>query len=326
MKRKIMTMMIFLLLISVLSACGGGQDSSGNDGAKDNVAVEKEESQEVNQNENDEDAAPTDCFYFREERGGITITGFKNLTENPLTEVVIPSVIEGKEVLKIENFGGSNSFDPNAKYVEKVVVPDTVTSIDDEAFYGYKSLKTVVLSANLSWLGMEVFKDCENLENINIGECTSLEIINGDVFYNTGIVEYILPESITEYPEIGGCKKLKNIHFHDKVVLFEGISYCDSIEKIVFPDTIKTVYRIYDCPALTEVVLSNGMEKAPSIRDCPALTSLILPDSIKEVTPYDFAGCENFSVTYKGVVYEDVGTDDGYAKLHLAVMGEEYSK
>ena len=325
MKKLIMTM-IFVLLISVLSACGGGQDSASNAGTKDNVSVEKEETQEVNQNKNDENAAPVECFRFREERGGITITGFKNLTDNPLTEVVIPSVIEGKEVLKIETFGGSNSFDPNAKYVEKVVVPDTVTNIDSEAFYGYKSLKTVVLSKNLSWLGSEVFKDCENLENINIEECTQLDIINRDVFYNTGIVEYIMPESITEYPGIRGCKKLKSIHFHDKVVLIEEISYCDSIEKIEFPDTIKTVHKIEGCPALTEVVLSNGMEKAPQIRDCPALTSLILPDGIKEVTPYDFAGCENLSVTYKGAVYENVGTEDGYAKLHLAVMGEEYSK
>ena len=327
--KKISMVIMFVLLMTIVSACGGEKDSNGKNVAKENVNAEdtkKEEKQEANQNENNENAAPAECFYFREERGGITITGFKNLEENPLTEVVIPSVIEGKEVLKIETFGGSNSYDPNAKYVEKVVIPDTVTNIDSEAFYGYVSLKTVVLSKNLSYLGREVFKNCENLENINIAECTKLDIVNDDVFYNTGIVEYTMPESITEYPKIGGCKKLKNIRFHDKVVLLGGISYCDSIEKIVFPDTIKTVYNISDCPALTEVVLGSGLEKAPQIRECPALTSLILPDGIKEVTPYDFAGCENLSVTYKGIVYENVGSEDGYEKLHLAVMGEEYSK
>ncbi len=324
MKKRIMAM-LFVLLMTVVTACGGGKDS--NDAGKENVEdTKKEENQEVNQDEYNENAAPADCFYFREERGGITITGFKNLTENPLTEVVIPSVIEGKEVLKIETFGGSNSYDPNAKFVEKVVIPDTVINIDSEAFYGYKSLKTVVLSKNLSWLGREVFKDCENLENINIEECTKLDTINDEVFYNTGIVEYVMPESITEYPGIGGCKKLKSIRFHDKAVLFGGIAYCDSIEKIEFPDTIKKVISIKDCPSLTEVILSNGMEEAPNIRECPALTSLILPDSIKKVTPIDFAGCDNLSVTYKGVVYENVGTDEGYAKLHLAVMGEEYKK
>ena len=324
MKKRIMAM-LFVLLMTVVTACGGGKDS--NDAGKENVEdTKKEENQEVNQDEYNENAAPADCFYFREERGGITITGFKNLTENPLTEVVIPSVIEGKEVLKIETFGGSNSYDPNAKFVEKVVVPDTVINIDSEAFYGYKSLKTVVLSKNLSWLGREVFKDCENLENINIEECTKLETVNEDIFYNAGLVEYTMPETIIDYPEIRGCKNLKTIYFHDKAVTFEGIRYCEGIEELIIPDHITNVTAIHDCPNLKKLVLSSTMVKPPQIRECPALTSLTLPDSIKEVTVYDFAGCDNLAVTYKGVVYENVGTDEGYAQLHLAVMGEEYTK
>ena len=322
MKKWIALLLIFGIIS--LTACGG-ETKNKNDNLK-SEDTKQEEHQEMDQDEYNENAAPVDCFYFREERGGITITGFKNLDENPLAEVVVPSVIEGKEVLKIETFGGSNSYDPNAKYVEKVVIPDTVTNIDSEAFYGYKSLKTVVLSKNLTWLGREVFKDCENLEDINIDECDKLEIINDDVFYNTGLVEYTMPESITEYPSIIGCKKLKSIHFHDKAVSVGSIGHCDSIEKIVFPDHIIKVNNISDCPALTEVVLSNGMEEPPLIRDCPALTSLILPDSIKVIDSVFFAGCENLSVTYKGVVYENVGNEEGYAKLHFAVMGEEYSK
>lgn len=133
MKKIIMTMLL-VFLMTVAAACGGGKDS--NDASKENVEdTKKEENQEVNQDKYNENAAPADCFYFREERGGITITGFKNVEEAPLTEVVIPSAIEGKEVLKIETFGGSNSYDPNAQYVEKVVIPDTVTNIGSEAFY-----------------------------------------------------------------------------------------------------------------------------------------------------------------------------------------------
>lgn len=319
MKKWIALLLIFGIIS--LTACGG--ETKNKDDNLKSEDTKQEEHQEMNQDEYNENATPVEYFTY-EERGGIRIKGFENSAEEPLTEVIIPSVIDGKEVTYIEDF--VKDFDMNSKYVEKVVIPDTVTAINDEAFFNMEGLTTVVLSKNLTWLGREVFKGCEKLENINIEECTKLETVNDEVFYHTGLVEYTMPETIVQYPAIYGCARLKTIKFHDKAVSIENIVHCDSLEKIVFPDHIINAGTISECPALTEVVLSNGMEKAPMIRECPALTSLILPDTIKEVTPYDFAGCENLSVTYKGVVYENVGNEDGYAKLHLAVMGEEYIK
>ena len=78
-----------------------------------------------------------------------------------VTEAVIPETIEGYPVTDIIDAFRNSS-------VEKVVLPKTVTKIQEYAFEGCKNLKTVEMSDGVTNIGYSAFMNCEKLEEINI--------------------------------------------------------------------------------------------------------------------------------------------------------------
>lgn len=73
-------------------------------------------------------------------------------------------------------------------------MPDTVTSIKDDAFSGCTDLKKLELSPNIKTIGMGAFSNCDSLEKIVLPvalESVSVKEMNsfdGDVYY-AGTVE-----------------------------------------------------------------------------------------------------------------------------------------
>ena len=89
----------------------------------------------------------------------VEITGY---TGN-LTELIIPSKIEGKSVTSISDY---------AFYwcdsLIRVIIPDSVTHIGDWAFSGCTSLTSMVLPNNLTHIGDYAFDTCSNIGSLVI--------------------------------------------------------------------------------------------------------------------------------------------------------------
>ncbi len=93
------------------------------------------------------------------------------------TDVTIPEKIKNVPVVHIykEAFDaacGSDDFfyeNNDNTNIERVVIPDTVETIGEDAFYGCKKLKEVKLSANLKRIGDNAFYNCASLENLEFG-------------------------------------------------------------------------------------------------------------------------------------------------------------
>ncbi len=83
----------------------------------------------------------------------------------------------------------------NGKNLEEVVIPDSVTEIQDYAFAGNKTLKSVKLSSKLRVLGINSFFNCRALEQIELP--ASLKEIGTYAFCGTGLKSVVIPESQT---------------------------------------------------------------------------------------------------------------------------------
>lgn len=97
--------------------------------------------------------------------------------------------------VEIEGFGGqSGGFGEvcvNGEVLENIVIPDTVSKINHYVFAGC-SLKSVVISDSVTFIGIGAFEGCTELESITIpnsvkticpgafSECSNLESINYD--------------------------------------------------------------------------------------------------------------------------------------------------
>ena len=78
-------------------------------------------------------------------------------------ELVIPEKIEGLPLTEV----GPYCFAKN-KYLERVVLPDTVRKIERMAFYNCTGLKELELGADLAELGGDAFMNCHNLHQLKV--------------------------------------------------------------------------------------------------------------------------------------------------------------
>lgn len=152
-------------------------------------------------------------FLYEAEKEADTI-GIIGVKDKSIKNVVIPSKIDGKTVVRIHKEAFQKSD------IESIVMPDTVKVIDNNAFESCKKLSKVTLPNNISQINDFTFFECESLEEIQLpnsveilgadafGECTSLKKINVPAslnevddfaFYDC---EYIPKDVIEEIHEI----------------------------------------------------------------------------------------------------------------------------
>ena len=171
------------------------------------------------------DTCSTDAKYFAYEdvEGGISITEYS--IEGGL-DVVIPSNINGKQVVSIGNdafttrgveptgistnkieyniqplYNKKDNYEvvPLAIYtpvglgITSVIIPDTVISIGNYAFYGNK-LTSVIIPNSVTSIGNSAF---ENNQLTNIIIPTSVTSIGNDAFGGNQLTSVTIPTSVT---------------------------------------------------------------------------------------------------------------------------------
>lgn len=85
------------------------------------------------------------------------------------------------------------------------IIPDSVTTIGDEAFWECKSLISIDIPKSVTTIGRDAFKDSTSLTNINIPD--SVTTIGNGAFY--------------------GCDSLTNIVISDSVTIIGKRAFCD---------------------------------------------------------------------------------------------------
>ena len=68
-------------------------------------------------------------------------------------DVVVPDTLVGRKVSAI----GANAFSNAVVDVTSVTLPETVTTLDDKAFYGCKELTSITIPASVTSIGKSVF-------------------------------------------------------------------------------------------------------------------------------------------------------------------------
>ncbi len=78
-------------------------------------------------------------------------------------ELVLPEEIEGLPLTEV----GPYCFEKN-KYLERVVLPDSINKIDRMAFYNCTGLRELEMGAGLAELGGDAFMNCHNLHLLKV--------------------------------------------------------------------------------------------------------------------------------------------------------------
>lgn len=148
-------------------------------------------------------AAATNTFYFDPTTGTIT-----KYVESD-TVVVIPSKINGVTVETI----GHAAFEKSA--VTSVTIPDSVTSISDDAFVNCPQLTNISIPNSVTYIGFFAFGSCTSLKSITLP--SSLSSISRALF--------------------SGCSQLTTIHIPVSVTSIGNNAFadCPSLMTVTYP-------------------------------------------------------------------------------------------
>jgi len=187
------------------------------------------------------------------------------------------------------------------KKIEKVIVKKGVKTIPDEAFKGFKKLKTVQLPNTVTAIGDSAFSSCAALTSVNLPD--SITSISSGAFAScTSLKKITLPKYLTfiNREMFSGCKKLKTV---------------------ILPQKLETIsYGAFDgCRSLTELRLPAGLTTLnASFKDCENLRSVTIPNSLKS----DYSNLFNLEYT---AVHDLYSADFVFADETLVTLEKNYA-
>ncbi len=145
----------------------------------------------------------------------------------------------------------------------RVIVPEGVTRIAEEAFAGKESIDKVVLPDSLREIGAEAFRDCLLLQTIIMPD--SVERIGQGAFENcVKLLRFSVPSRIywLEARAFRHCRALQEVSLQEGLIVIEESAFygCISLKKIQFPHSLTTIGEMafYGCSGLKEARLQAG--------------------------------------------------------------------
>ncbi len=208
--------------------------------------------------------------------------------------VTIPESIDGKPVTRIKSY----AFHGN-EYVEKIIVPDSVTEIQGDAFKNCAKLKTVKLPKNLKGLYHCTFKNCPSLTDVTIPE--GVTFIGTTAFQDcTALQKIEIPASVKKLKDgaFQGCTRLSEVTLHNGLLYlsFDAFNGCTDLQQITLPNSLKMIKsRAFKNSGLQTITLPNSVTTMGEevFMGCTGLTEASLSNKLSYTNYYTFSGCTN---------------------------------
>ena len=180
------------------------------------------------------------------------------------------------------------------------VIPDdgSVTSIDDQAFYGCTGLTGITIPDSVTSVGEQTFSGCTSLTSVTIPD--TVTSIGYYAFYGcTGLTSITIPDSVTSIGDgaFSGCTGLTSVYITD-LAAWCGISFSYDANPLQY------AHNLYlDDELVTELVIPEGVTNisAFAFYGCTSLTSVTIPDSVTSIGSWAFSGCDLKRAAFKTV-------------------------
>lgn len=294
MKKLVMPLVIlcFALLLCLI-ACDFGGNNSNNANKVDFLPYEIDN---------------TGCikrFYANESNSiNIVIPSTYNIDKNG-------KIVSGKayEVKTIGNYCFANN-----NLIESVYIPESITVIEDCAFYNCAKLNTVNITQNITDIGQNAFELCPQLKSITKDGKTGVIIDT-----NKNLTSFIIPSSISKIENncFANWSTLLNISIENEICYIgdNAFSNCNNLSRVNIASSLNYLGEnaFSNCEKLTTLTTTNnnsynGIYFAPN----QSLSKFSVPLSITSIQDEFFYGWKQLkelniheAITSLGTIFKD---------------------
>ena len=244
---------------------------------------------------------------------------------------------KGPAVIKISNLSAWCSIDLdqhsigygyqlflNGVEINDLVVPNDVSVINEYAFYGCKSIKTVTIPGNVSSIGRAAFMWCDNLTSVNMED--GVKTIGREAFRSCGALSSVtFPPNLVsiEKDAFNGCSSLASAAIPEGVTKINASTFkgCSSLKSLSIPNSVTDIESgaFYDCSSLASVTIPNSVTYIGpnTFQGCSNLETIELSNDLTRITDYMFYDCGklNSIVIPEGVTSIENGSFQNCANL-----------
>ncbi len=224
----------------------------------------------------------------------------------------------------------SHNFYINDQEIKDLVIPNSVDTINNYAFYECSSLTSVNIPESVTSIGEYAFSSCSGLTSVTIGE--SVTSIGEYAFsYCPYLTSVTIPNSVTS---IGNhafykCSSLTSVIIGESVTIigWYAFSYCPYLTSVNIPKSVTSIESgvFYNCSGLTSVTIGESVTSIGCVAfyDCSSLTSVTIGNSVTSIGEEAFSGCSGLTSVNIPNSLKTIGTSafEGCVRLGKISLG-----
>ena len=230
---------------------------------------------------------------------------------------------------------------PIAAQLSDIALPESISSIGENAFYQCKALKKINIPEKVASIGKDAFSGCklERADITNLSAWCRIELANTNAsprtkLYLNGekLTKLVVPSDITNlnYGVFYACKSITEAVLHDGVTTI-GISVfgsCQTLEKITFGNGIESISKnaFSYCRALKSIVIPDSVRELGNnaFKECTGCESFVIGSGVTTIGTNVFENCAGELIVNSKIVETDY--DNGTTNSAHWLYGSNFSK
>ena len=176
-----------------------------------------------------------------------------------LSKIKIPATYNGKAVTEVGRFCDETG----NTVLQEIIIPNSVTTIGDRAFYNCDNLASVTVPDSVTIIGEYAFSNCDSLMSVMIPDSV-ITIDDNAFFFCFNLKSVTIGDSVTTIGDSAffGCANLTSVIMGDSVTTIGDAAFsgCTNLTSVTIPDSVTTIgsEAFWNCSNLTDVYYTGS--------------------------------------------------------------------